>query len=194
MRRLVGAAAIVLLVVGCGGGEKTSETPAMDTTAAAAPPPAPVPAPPTDAEIAHIVVTDNTVDIDAAEQAKAKSQNADVKKFSQTMITDHTALNKAAEALAKKLNVTPADNPPSQSLKSTGDAAKAEIGAKTGADFDKAYAANEVVYHQALLDALNNTLLPNAQNPEIKALLEKAKPVVEQHLKMSQDLKTKLGA
>src|SRR5215510_7339602 len=97
MRKSVWYAAIALVVVGCGGGDKAAEQARADSAAAAAaaPPPAPpAPAPPTDAEIAHIAVTANTIDIEAGEQAKAKSTNADVKKFAQTMITDHTGVNK----------------------------------------------------------------------------------------------------
>jgi putative membrane protein len=46
----------------------------------------------TDAQIASIVVTANQVDIDAGKLARA-SANADVKKFAQLMIDDHTGVN-----------------------------------------------------------------------------------------------------
>lgn len=42
-----------------------------------------------------------------------------------------------------------------------------------GADFDKAYIDHEVAYHQQVRDAINSTLLPNAKNPELKALIER---------------------
>jgi putative membrane protein len=71
----------------------------------------------TDAQIAHIVVTANQVDIDAGTLAASKGSNAEVKKFGQQMVTDHTGVNKQASELAAKLKVTPADNPTSQSLK-----------------------------------------------------------------------------
>ena len=64
---------------------------------------------PSDPEIAHIVVTADKIDIDAGKLAKSKSKNKEVKKFAQTMITDHTGVNKQATDLAKKLGVTPKD-------------------------------------------------------------------------------------
>ena len=73
-----------------------------------------------DAQIASIVVTANQVDIDAGKLARA-SANADVKKFAQLMIDDHTGVNKSATELVTRLKVTPEDNPTSQSLKSEGD-------------------------------------------------------------------------
>src|SRR6476619_5466345 len=75
---------------------------------------------PNDAQIAHIVVTANQVDIDAGKFAKDKTKNKDVKEFAQQMITDHTGVNKQASALAKKLKVKPEDNDTSKSLKQGG--------------------------------------------------------------------------
>ena len=46
---------------------------------------------------------------------------AEVKKFGQQMVTDHTGVNKQAVDLVTKLKVTPEDNPTSQSLKAGGD-------------------------------------------------------------------------
>ena len=75
----------------------------------------------TDAQIASIVVTANQVDIDAGKLAESKAAHADVKKFAQQMVTDHTGVNKQATELVTKLHVTPQDNPTSQSLKTGGE-------------------------------------------------------------------------
>ena len=74
-----------------------------------------------DAQIAAIVVTANQVDIEAGKLASSASSNADVKKFAETMVTDHTGVNKSATELANKLKVTPKENATSESLKSGGE-------------------------------------------------------------------------
>jgi putative membrane protein len=74
-----------------------------------------------DAQIASIVVTANQVDIDAGNLALKASTNAEVRKFAQTMVTDHTGVNKSATDLVTKLKVTPQDNGTSQSLKAGGE-------------------------------------------------------------------------
>ena len=61
---------------------------------------------PSDPQIAGIVVAANQIDIDAGKLAKSHSKNKEVKEFAQRMITDHTAVNKQAGALAKKLKVS----------------------------------------------------------------------------------------
>ena len=71
---------------------------------------------PSDAQIAHIVVTANQVDIDAGKLAESKASNGDVKQFGETMVRDHEAVNKQATDLARKLKVKPEDNATSRSL------------------------------------------------------------------------------
>ena len=54
------------------------------------------------------------IDVEAGKLALEKSQNTDVRAFAQRMVGDHTAVNDQALALAKKLYVTPEDNPTNQ--------------------------------------------------------------------------------
>jgi putative membrane protein len=147
----------------------------------------------TDAQIAHIVVTANQIDIDAGKLAKTQSANAEVKKFADTMVTDHTGVNKSATELVTKLKVTPEDNPTSQSLKKDADANLKKQKGLSGAAFDKAYVDNEVAYHQAVIDALDKTLIPGAKNAELKALLVKVRPAFVSHLEHAKHLQSSLG-
>jgi len=171
-----------------------SETPRADT-AAAVPAPAPAPAAPAinDAQIAHIAVTANAIDSAAGEVAKKKATAKSVKDFAQTMVSDHMGVNKQAVALATKLGVTPEDNDVSRQLKSGADESAATLSGLTGAAFDKAYIDREVAYHQAVADALDKTLIPNAQNAELKGLLEKARPAFAAHLERAKDIQAKLS-
>lgn len=146
-----------------------------------------------DAQIAHIVVTANQVDIDAGKLAASKGANPEVKKFGQQMVTDHTGVNKQASELAAKLNVTPADNTTSQSLKAGGEKNLASLKTLSGAAFDKAYIDNEVAYHQAVLDAVDKTLIPGASNAELKALLVKVRPAFVAHLEHAKKIQSSLG-
>jgi putative membrane protein len=147
---------------------------------------------PNDAQIASIVVTANQVDIDAGKLAQSRATNADVKKFAETMVTDHTGVNKSATELAGKLKVTPEDNPTSQSLKSGGDKNLANLKTLQGAAFDKAYIDQEVAYHTQVLDALDKVLIPNASNAELKALLVKVRPAFVAHLEHAKHLQSTL--
>lgn len=146
-----------------------------------------------DAQIASIVVTANQVDIDAGKLAASTSTNPEVKKFAQLMVTDHTGVNKQAVDLATRLKVTPEDNDTSKSLKEGGEKNIATLKGLKGAAFDKAYVDHEVAYHQAVIDALDKTLIPNAKNADLKALLVKVRPAFMTHLEHAKHLAASLG-
>ena len=148
---------------------------------------------PSDPQIAHIVVTANQIDIDAGKLAKSKSKTQDVQAFAQQMITDHSAVNKQAGALSKKLGVKPEDNDTSKSLKKGASENTANLKKLSGAAFDKAYVDHEVAYHQAVLDAIDKVLVPSAQNPELKDLIVKVRPAIAAHLEHAEHLQASLG-
>ncbi len=146
-----------------------------------------------DAQIAAIVVTANQVDIDAGKLAQSKATNAEVRKFAQTMVTDHAGVNKSATELVTRLKVTPQDNPTAQSLKEGGEQNVAKLKTLSGPAFDKAYIDHEVAYHQQVLDALDKTLIPGASNAELKALLVKVRPAFVAHLEHAKSLQASLS-
>ena len=136
---------------------------------------------PTDPQIAHIAYTAGVIDVVAAKQALAKTSNKDVKEFAENMVRDHEAVNKLALDLVKKLKVTPEDNDTSKSLSKNAAAKLDELAKLKGADFDKAYVANEVAYHKAVDGALETLLIPSASNAELKGLLQTGLKIFQGH-------------
>jgi putative membrane protein len=116
-----------------------------------------------------------------------------VRKFAQQMVTDHTGVNKAATDLVHKQKVKPEGNATADSLKKGGDDNLADLRKRKGGDFDKAYVNHEVDYHQAVLDAMDKTLIPSAQNAELKALLVKVRPAFVAHLEHAKHLQAELS-
>lgn len=147
-----------------------------------------------DPEVAHVAVTANSIDIDLAKLAQSRTHNHDVKQFATTMITDHSAVNAQASALAGKLGVTPKDNAVSQSLLKGAAEARATVEPLKGKAFDKAYIDREVAYHQAVLDALDNLLIPTTSNAELKQLLVDVRPAIATHLEHAKKLQSTLVA
>jgi len=180
-----------LAVIGC---EPRKQDPPTESPAAA--PATETPAAPalTDAAIAHIAVTANAIDSTMGELAKTKASSSAVKDFAKTMVTDHGAVNKQAVQLAQRLKVTPEDNDVSRQLQQGADEAHASLASKSGAEFDQAYMQREVEYHQAVLDALDQALIPGAQNAELKGLLQSVRPAFVAHLERAKQVQGKLGS
>jgi putative membrane protein len=147
---------------------------------------------PTDPQIAHIAYTAGQLDIDAAQQAVKVSKNKDVLAFANNMIKDHTAVNKQALDLCKKLNVTPEDNDTSKSLAKTAADKRAELATLSGAAFDKAYIENEVAYHKTVNGALETLLIPSTTNADLKALLQTGLKIFQGHQAHAEQLASKM--
>ena len=146
-----------------------------------------------DAQIASIVVTANQVDIDAGKLASSMAANArrqevrraDGDRSHRRQQTGDRAGDEAEGHAARTTR-------PAQSLKSGGAENVANLKKLKGAAFDKAYVDHEVAYHQQVIDALDKTLIPNASNAELKALLVKVRPAFVAHLEHAKHVQSSL--
>ena len=109
------------------------------------------------------------------------------------MVSDHTNLQKSVSDLAKKLKVTQQPSDTSKQLKQQAAQETKKLSGLHGKAFDQEYASHEVAFHQAVIDAAKNTLIPNAKNAELKSALEGAAPLLQGHLEHAQQLQKSLG-
>lgn len=127
-------------------------------------------------------------EVEAAKLAQSKSGNEKVKSFAAQMEQDHTKTNDELAALASSKNVK-LPTEPSVVQKSK---AKA-MGALDGAKFDRQYADTMgVKAHEDTLKMFQKAA-SGAKDPDVKAFAAKTVPALEQHLKMSRDLRASLG-
>jgi len=123
-------------------------------------------------------------EVELAKLALQKSQNADVKKFAQMMVTDHTKANTELKALATKKNVVlPTDI---GSHKSTMD----DLSKLSGADFDKAYVDAMVDDHEEDVDLFDDNT--DNSDADIKAFTTKTLPTLKAHLEMIKGIQSKM--
>lgn len=147
----------------------------------------------TDAQIAAIVVGANTIDVEYGRLARSKSQAAEVRQFAESMISSHTAVNEQAAALASRLHLSPEENATSRELAAAAAAKRSELSGLSGSAFDRAYIANEIAFHEAVLEAIDKLLVPNARNSELKALIQAVRPAIAGHLEHAIQIQARLG-
>jgi putative membrane protein len=195
---LVGA---MLLATACGDkqGDNTmagdSATMAAGNSAAATPSAAPAPAAPaalTDPNIAYVISMANKGEIERGDIASTKGTSAEVRNYGKMITGEHKALETQVQALAKKLNVTPAMPAGDQSEMMARQQMDTFNSTAKGAAWDKAYIDYEVTYHQGLMETAKAAIAA-AQNAELKSLLESAAPVVQKHIDMAQAIQKKMG-
>jgi putative membrane protein len=134
-----------------------------------------------DLQIAHVAYTADNIDIRYAYLALAISQNPDIHQFARTMIRDHTAVNEQALALLQKLKADPQDNFLSKALTKDSNVLIDEMSKLRGNAFDRRYAGNELAYHKAVNNLVENTFIPNIDNVEVKVLFEAGLKIFKIH-------------
>ncbi len=145
-----------------------------------------------DLQIAHVAYVADNIDIRYAHLALAISQNPEVRAFAQTMIRDHTAVNEQALALLAKLKAEPQGNFLSTTLQQNAEKLIDEMSSLRGQAFDKRYAENELAYHKAVNDLVENSFIPNIDNAEVKALFEAGLQIFKAHEAHAQMMVGKL--
>lgn len=146
-----------------------------------------------DPQIATVALTAHQIDVDRGKLVLKHTKNDEVRQFAEQMVHDHQAGIQEAMDLAKRLGVKPTESDTTRSLKA--DAAKVTKRLKTekGASFDRDYIDTEVAYHQAVISAVRDTLVPGAQNADLKTLLQNAIPTLEGHLQHAKMVQQQLG-
>ena len=147
-----------------------------------------------DLEMAHVAVTASDIDIAYAHLALALSRNPEVRAFAETMIRDHSAVNGEVVALARKLNVTAQDNPMSRQLLRDAEGIKSRLAGLRGAAFDRAYAENELAYHQTVNGVVEDAFIPNIENREVRDAFRTALGIFRGHERHAERMVEEVAA
>ena len=102
------------------------------------------------------------------------------------MTNDHNAVIAQAVELAKKLGVTPVSNDVSKKLTADAEKTTKMLRATSKNRFDKLYIDNEVSYHKAVISAVEDLLIPETENSELKELLQNVVPALKAHLEHAE--------
>jgi putative membrane protein len=140
-----------------------------------------------DPTIVAIFDAANTYDIETGTLASTRASSKAVRDFGAMIARDHSNVRQQGRDLAKSLGVTPTPPKDFALAKAHSDAMKSLRGLK-GAAFDRAFLQHEVDFHNAVLDAINKTLMPAIQNAQVKDLVTKVAPAFVAHRDAAQNL------
>lgn len=203
---LVSTSALALATLNCGGStpsSNTANTAPMETTGSptadpddssavsgAAAQSADPGSPLSDPQIAAVTDAVNTAEIEQAQLAQSKSTNDKVKSFAGMMIEHHGQ----AKRKQTTLGLAESESPLSLKLAAETHTTLEQLRQKSGAEFDRAYMQAQVDGHQKVLDAIDQQLLPNAKNAQLKAYLEELRPQVAEHLQQAKSAQDTLAS
>jgi putative membrane protein len=140
-----------------------------------------------DPTIVAIFDAANTYDMETGSLAVKKGQSSAVRDFGKMLVRDHRNVRTQGRDLARSLNVTPTPPKDFPLAKAHAEAMRSLRKAR-GRAFDRAFLQQEVDFHNAVIDAVTNTLLPAIQNAQVKDLVTKVAPAFVAHRDKAQSL------
>jgi len=144
-----------------------------------------------DANVTSIATAANNGEIGAGQLALTRSRDQDVRAFAQRMISDHTALNQQIMQEAQRTGMQPEEL--TSQIQATSEQSLQSLGRREGAEFDRAYIANQVSMHRWLLETMDRTLIPAARDDRLESLLEGQRRVIAEHLEHALRVQQSLG-
>jgi len=171
---------VVLLLAGC----QSSESFERDLTK---PPVSEVEI--SDEEIAHMAGTLNQGEIVTSLAASEKATSAEVKHFARQMVTQHESALAYLEQELKMSDIKPERHRSSSELEANAQRLADTLNSEPEGDrFDRTYMEAQVSLHESALNLLDSTLIPNAEDKRLQAVLAGMRTTVNQHLEDARRL------
>jgi len=140
----------------------------------------------------HLIVGDS-IEVETAQLAAARTQNAAVKEFANMLVTDHTAhlanLNKLAgkKDIGREANASDTDG-------ATAATALTNLKSMATADsvFDRTFIQQQIQHHQQAIMGLKQ-LRAAAKDDDLQHDIDKTSPILEAHLARAKTVAATLG-
>jgi putative membrane protein len=135
-----------------------------------------------DYKFAKTAAAGGMTEVNLGKIASEKSGNPAIQQFGQQMVTDHGKAGQQLQQIATSKGATLPTAPTAAQQKEID-----RLTQMSGTDFDKAYVALMVKDHKADQKEFKKAS-ENAQDPELKAFATATLSIVQDHLKMVEDL------
>jgi len=136
-----------------------------------------------DSEFLVAAAETDLMEIEIGKLAKSKSTNANVKKFADMLIAEHTKASNDLKPFAEKQNVSLP-----LALTEKGKEKYDKLNEKTGKDFDQKFADMMVEGHEDAVKKMEKAA-ENANDPDIKIWAANLVPILRTHLEHAKTLK-----
>jgi putative membrane protein len=145
-----------------------------------------------DAEVLAFVMAMNDSEVQMAEMAKKKADNAEVKSYAAMMLQQHTQGMAKVRTLQTKTKLELKDNELTTNMKNDAGQNMSMLRDKEDKDFDRLYIDSQVRMHKDALDVLDNRVIPAISNGEVKSTVSEMRRQVAHHLAKAEQIQRKI--
>lgn len=128
----------------------------------------------------------NLTEIEAGKLAQASASDAEVRRFGQKMIEEHTAANTELAALAQRKGFKMPTQPDESHRKDL-----SKLAEYSGGKFDREFMSMMVSDHRKVVDMFEDTA-KDGKDADVRDFARKMVPSLKEHHRMASDLKDRL--
>lgn len=144
-------------------------------------------------QAAGVLVTVNQSEIRAAQMASTKASDPRVRQYAREMVRDHAQALASDQAQLQHAEVPLEDSAVSAQLKRESQQVMSTLQQLSGPQFDQAYMQTQANQHQKVLGLIRNELLPAAEDPAFRTILDNTQNDVAQRAEEARTLATSLS-
>ena len=175
-------------LVACGDGGEDSVMAGVESLAVANPAIGGL----SDPNILAVLDAINVADSATGAVAASKGTDPEVREYGQMMVRDHHEMRVEGKRVADSSGLAP-ELPANDPGEANQTAAMSTLEQEPrGEGFDRTYIAHAVRTHEEALGTARNAE-QSTENPRIRALVQKAIPVIEQHLNRAKEIQQRIG-
>jgi putative membrane protein len=138
----------------------------------------------TDAEIVAVIDTEGRAERQLALEAMKRAQNARVRQIAERVLSDHQQAK--LERVERIASLSPVDSATSADLKTTATRAAQRLEASSDQSFDGVYVDALAAEERQLIELLDGELIPQAQNEELRTLLQDLRTAASSRIAMAE--------
>jgi putative membrane protein len=144
-----------------------------------------------DAEIVAIVDAAGRGERLEAHEAMKKASGARVRQLAQLVLSDHDSAK--LDRLERVTSLAPAPNALSEEIGSSRAHTAEQLKSAASSDFDRAYIAAQMAAGRHMIELLDDRLIPQAQNGELRTFLQDLRTSTASNLGMARDIKARIA-
>ncbi len=148
----------------------------------------------TDDEIVAASEALNAAQVEQGTLARQKAKEPRLREFAEKLKADHERARRDGRSLAARLSITPKESQLSSELDADAAGATKTLKNAKKNDFDRLFVESQLAAQQKTLRLLDQKLIPNARNQDVKELLEGLRATVQAHLQTIRSLQATASA
>jgi putative membrane protein len=130
----------------------------------------------------------NAAQVEQGTLARAKAREPRLREFAEKLKADHERARRDGKSLATRLSIKPKESALSSELGADAAGATKTLKNAKRSDFDRLFVESQIAAQQKTLRLLDQKLIPNARNQDVKELLEGLRATVQAHLETIRSL------